>query len=353
LAMADSLVLRLNSLLSSFAGREDVSELKLQLVCPEIGLDYIWQDSASATRHLVASSTKLIAASIIQQLVEEQKLELTDVLTKHLPASEVANLNRFGGEDQSAKITVFDVLAQRSGIADYYQLKRLPKKGDVSAISASDPGWSYQEALDLAKSLPAKFPPGAAKAHYSATNYQIVGSLIEQLTGSSFADAVKSRITLPLGMSETTVLTRSNLEEFDKASKVLLGNVHYLGARRIASLGAEGAIISSTKDMTRFIRAFFEDQVVSQSSRELMMSNWLPIFTGVKYGQGIMALGLPKLLTGSSSASSYFGHAGATGHLMFFEPKAKLSIVGTINQLKPSRAPYRLMISALRLINSA
>jgi hypothetical protein len=37
---------------------------------------------------------------------------------------------------------------------------------------------------------------------------------------------------------------------------------------------------------------------------------------------------------------------------MFYDPIEKLTIVGTINQLRPSTIPFRIMASVLRVINS-
>ena len=351
--LAGDLSLKLDSLIMRYAKSPTVSELKIQVANLDAGLDYSWQSPGSKATHLIASGTKMFAATVVQQLADEGKLAISDPISTHLPSSDFANLNIQDGVDCSNQITIRDLLSHTSGIADYYQLKRLPKKGDLSQLSAQDPGWSFEEAIDLARQLPPRFPPNSGKAHYSFTNYQLVGRLIEAITKQSLFDAFKTRIFDPLNLSSTSLITKENLEPFYNASQVLIGSQKYQGAKRIASLGAEGSIVSSTQDTTKFLQHFFTRDLISATGRDNLLSNWLPIFPGIRYAAGVMSLGLPRLATRAKHKSRYLGHSGATGHFMFYDPMDKLSIVGTINQLKPSTTAYRLITSVLRAINSA
>jgi D-alanyl-D-alanine carboxypeptidase len=145
----------------------------------------------------------MFAATVLHQLVEEQKLSLYDSIADHLPAKDYENLNVHDGVDCSDQITVRDLLAHTSGIADYYQLKRLPKNSDLAQFSAEDPGWSFEEALDIARRLPPKFPPHSGKAHYSFTNYQLVGRIIEVVTNQPLSEVFRTRIFEPLSLNQT------------------------------------------------------------------------------------------------------------------------------------------------------
>ena len=349
---AGDLSLKLDSLMLRYAKNPEVSELKVQVTNQDAGFNYSWQSPGSKSTHLIASGTKMFAATVMQQLADEGKLATSDVLSRHLPSSDFANLNVQDGVDSSYQITIRDLLSHTSGIADYYQLKRLPKKGDLSQLSEQDPGWSFEEAMDLARQLPPRFPPNSGKAHYSFTNYQLVGRLIESVTKQSLGDAFKTRIFDPLNLSSTSLITKANLEPFYNASQVLIGSQKYQGANRIASLGAEGSIVSSTQDTTKFLQSFFTGELISATGRDNLLPNWLPIFPGIRYAAGVMSLGLPRLATRAKHKSRYLGHSGATGHFMFYDPIDRLTIVGTINQLKPSTTSYRIMASVLRAINS-
>jgi D-alanyl-D-alanine carboxypeptidase len=350
--MSKTVTRKLDSLADNYRGKSEVSELKILLVDSKTGFRYQFNDSGTKSQHLIASSTKMMVASVLQQLVDEGRLDFSEPIAKYLPRFDFEKLNVFEGRDFSHEIRVRDIVAQSSGIADYYQLKRLPQKGDLESASKNDPGWSFEEAIELARSLPAKFPPNSQKANYSATNYQLVGRLIEQITGSSLDKELQKRIFEPLGMKHSELLTMNNLESFDQASQVLIGKQKYLGARRIASVRAEGAVISTLEDCSKFLQGFFSGELLNSASRENLMNSWLRIFPAIRYGSGVMTLNLPRIATRSPHSVGLVGHSGATGHLMFYDPVQSIHLILTINQLRPSLLPYRLLSSTLRILNS-
>jgi D-alanyl-D-alanine carboxypeptidase len=199
--------------------------------------------------------------------------------------------------------------------------------------------------------MDAPFAPTSYRAHYSGTNYQLVGRLIEVVKGVSFAECVRDMIVQPLGLSDTEVLTRESDTLFASASPLFLGNQGYRGVQRMASLGAEGAIVSSVTDMLAFLRAWAAGKIVSAPLRAEMMMRFNPVFPGIGYGAGIMELTLPQNATVSGPRALY-GHAGVTGHVMFHDPHIDAMIVLTTNQLTPSRVPYKALAQIIGVLDS-
>ncbi|MBX9717464.1 MAG: beta-lactamase family protein, partial [Microbacteriaceae bacterium] len=245
-------------------------------------------------------------------------------------------------------ITVRDVLAHTSGIPNYYAAKALDPASDIAAVTAADPGWSYHEALELARGMAAPFAPNSGRAQYSFTNYQLVGRLIETVYGCSLSDALDRELLAPLALSDTALLTPRTRPLFDAASLLLHGTQSYRGARRLASLGAEGALVSTTADTMRFLRALVDGELLDPATLDLALRDRLPLFPRVTYGVGLMGLSLPRLLSGLPKPGILIGHAGMTGHVMFAEPVGGLAVVGTINQLAAPRLSFRLLAGALR-----
>lgn len=339
---------RLTALCERAARRPEVSELALRLADRAGTLDFGWAEPGARPTHCIASSTKLFAATLVLRRVAVGDLTLEQPLVSILPRDDLTGLNRVGGVDRVDEFTVRDVLAHTSGIPNYYARKALNPQGDVAAETEADPGWTYGETLELARGMNAAFAPHSAKVEYSFTNYQLVGRLIETIYGCSLAAALETELIAPLGLRDTALLTPDTLELFDAASPLLLGQQSYRGARRLASLGAEGALVSSTADTMRFLRAVMEGEILDGGMLELALRDRLSIFPRVGYGVGIMALALPRLLTRLPRPGVLFGHAGMTGHVMFADPVSGLSVVGTINQLAAPRLSFRLLIGALR-----
>lgn len=339
---------RLDRLCSTLSRDPRVSELQLRVADRAGTIDYSWAAPGSSPTHAIASSTKTFAAVLVLRKVAAGELALGQPLASILPRDDLIGLNRFGDVDRADELTVRDVLAHTSGIPNYYAKKPLDPKSDIAAVTSADPGWSYADTLEIARGMTATFAPHSGRAEYSFTNYQLVGRLIETVYGCSLADALDRELLTPLGLSDTALMTRDSTELFDAASPLLYGPQSYRGARRLASLGAEGALVSTTADTMRFLRAVFEGEVLDPVTLALALSDRLPLFPRVTYGVGIMALGLPRLLTRLPKPGLLLGHAGMTGHVMFAEPQSGLYAVGTINQLAAPRLSFRLLIGALR-----
>lgn len=343
---------RLDRLAERVSRDPRVSELQLRIADRDETLDYSWAAPGSRATHAIASSTKTFAAVLVLRRVAAGDLALEQPLVSILPRDDLVGLNRFGGVDHGDEITVRDVLAHTSGIPNYYAAKALDPESDIAAVTAADPGWSYHDALELARGMSAPFAPHSGRAQYSFTNYQLVGRLIDTLYGCSLAAALDRELLAPLALRDTALLTPQRLDLFDTASPLLHGRQQYRGARRLASLGAEGALVSTTADTMRFLRAVFEGEALDPAMLERALGDRLPLFPRVSYGVGLMALSLPRLMTRLPKPGLLCGHAGMTGHVMFAEPQSGLYVVGTINQLAAPRLSFRLLIGALRAVRS-
>ncbi|MDO9589904.1 MAG: serine hydrolase domain-containing protein [Microcella sp.] len=339
---------RLDRLAEKLSRGSRVSELQLRVADRAGTLDHNWAAPGSRATHAIASSTKTFAAVLVLRKVAAGDVTLEQPLASVLPRDDLVGLNRFGDVDRADEITVRDVLAHTSGVPNYYATKALDPKSDIATVTGADPGWSYADTLEIARGMTAPFAPHSGRAEYSFTNYQLVGRLIETIYGCSLADALDRELLAPLGLSDTALLTPQSLGLFDAASPLLFGPQSYRGARRLASLGAEGALVSTTADTMRFLRSVFEGEALDPATLKLALSDRLPLFPRVSYGVGIMALRLPRVLTRLPKPGLLLGHAGMTGHVMFAEPVSGLYAVGTINQLAEPRLSFRLLLGALR-----
>lgn len=66
-------------------------------------------------------------------------------------------------------------------------------------IAGHDDGRTLPEVLDITRSIQAPFAPGLGKAHYSVTNFELLGAILKLRTGLDFATLVRRDISGPLG----------------------------------------------------------------------------------------------------------------------------------------------------------
>jgi D-alanyl-D-alanine carboxypeptidase len=142
----------------------------------------------------VGSVTKTWTGTVILQLVQEGKLSLSDPVGKFI--TNVPNGNA---------ITIEQLLAMRSGLFNYTADLAFNQTLD----SQPNKVWTTSEMLSIAFSHPVDFAPGAAFG-YSNTNTVLLGLIIEQLTGTSAANAINTRLFSPLGMTNTFLPPQSD-----------------------------------------------------------------------------------------------------------------------------------------------
>lgn len=306
------------------------------------------QNSESLT--LIASVTKVFTATLTLLLAEQKVLSLDDPLSKFLSTEEISGLNTHHGKDHSNSITIENLLRQDSGIPNYYLGKR-PKPGPhLAKRVAEDPGWSFSEALELAKKYPSPFAPGGRKSDYSFTNYQILSEILERATNQPLAGLFETHISAPLNLTSTALLTHANLELFNQSEQILYGKELYLGARRMASLRGEGALVSSTKDLVSFWKKLFEGNLMSRQAYWLITSKTKPIRPFIRYGLGTMQVGLPGALIGRMKPLELIGHFGASSSFAFYLPEFATHIAGTLNQMASPLLAPKFVSSLARIV---
>jgi D-alanyl-D-alanine carboxypeptidase len=211
------------------------------------------------TPSLIASVTKTFTAVVVMQLVEEGKLSLSDRVDTWFPE-----------QPNGDKITVRMLLSHTSGLADYQTLFGMdPEKWTRE--------WVPEDLIAVANQAGPVGEPGSSVAHYSNTNYIVLGRIIEKVTGNSWAHEVESRIIKPLGLKGTTFAREGMWNE-----GVILGYMktpngyqslleHPWYPHTSASTAwAAGEIVSSASDLMTFASALFDGKLVSRETLAVM-----------------------------------------------------------------------------------
>lgn len=144
----------------------------------------------AAARVRIASNTKTFVASVVLQLVAENRVELDAPVARYLPGIVTGT----GGDGN--RVTVRNLLQHNSGIPDY--LSRM----DLDSVEALTQSHSISDLIRLGLDQPAPFSP-CTSFEYSNTNYLLAGQLIERVTGAAVDVEVAQRIIGPLGLRDT------------------------------------------------------------------------------------------------------------------------------------------------------
>jgi CubicO group peptidase (beta-lactamase class C family) len=154
----------------------------------------------------VASMTKPITSVAVMMLEEEGKLLLTDPVSKFIPTFKGQRVAGEGGTTVAARrdITIRDLLSHRSGLS--YGFLNGGAVGDAYRKSGVTDGltttaMTLQEGIDKLAAQPLMAQPGAAW-NYSLSD-DVLGRVVEVVSGMGFDAFLRERIFKPLGMTDT------------------------------------------------------------------------------------------------------------------------------------------------------
>lgn len=290
--------------------------------------------------YFLASVTKLYVTAVMLKLRSQKHLQLEDNISKYLPADITSELHVYKGIDYTQTITIKHLMSNTSGLPNYFSNAVFNE-----FLSGKDQAWSLEKTLTMIKQKKPAFIPGQKrKAQYSDTNYQLLGIIIETVTGKSVNDVFKQLIFDELGLKETYVFEDVNdsrpIPLYYKSKSLHLP--YYM-----ASIASEGGIVTTAKDTMIFLKAFFNEQFFSRQELSELQKNWNLLFLpGIfYYGTGISRQ--PLSLKGLKKG--LLGHWGQSGAFAFHDPEKDLYFTGTVNQVTGHSVAARLMSKIKKL----
>lgn len=308
-----------------------------------------WQGAAgnlqTQTQYFIASTTKIYVTAIIMKLREQGKLSIDDKLSKYLSKDLINDLHIYKNINHSKDLTIRQLLAHTSGLPDYFQGK---KKNENSLLSdllqGEDRAWSFEEVIALSKTMPPAFRPDEnGKALYSDTNFQLLGKIIEVITGDSIAICMQKMLFEPLKLQKTYLYVNPN---DNQPAVMYYKNKPLKIPMAMSSFKADGGIVSTIDESMIFLKAFFSGQLFPKTYLEEMYV-WHNVMFPLEYGVGLMRFKLPRIFSPFKAIPIGLGHSGLSGAFAFYFPEKELFIVGTVNQIDKPSISYRLMVKLL------
>eukprot|EP00440_Ansanella_granifera_P073681 gb/GFBE01079951.1/.p1 GENE.gb/GFBE01079951.1/~~gb/GFBE01079951.1/.p1 ORF type:complete len:412 (+),score=82.09 gb/GFBE01079951.1/:1-1236(+) len=268
-----------------------------EVVCRYTGIrDKGSGEKANATDSFaIGSATKMFTAVAILQLAEQGNLSLSDPVEKFIPRATLDALT--GGNGGGVKVS--NLLGHTSGMGDYLNI---PGKSDAEEIyelakKHAQPAFTLQ-------SLGVESYENVTKASYSNTGYIMLGDIIEKASGTSFEAFVTTNILSPAGMADSSFLTMKSASATGYAEGAWKGPI----AMPPSLAWSAGDIVSTPRDMARFLRSAMKGQLFQKAETLKMWQNdayYHPLEgMGIGYGYGLMHLEGPGM--------DLFGHAGQT-----------------------------------------
>jgi D-alanyl-D-alanine carboxypeptidase len=259
------------------------------------GTRWIGTSGAAVTptaRFRIASITKLLVATVVLELAQDNQLAVTDTLDRFVP--------EFPGAD---RITVEQLLDHTSGVPDYGQIEGFTSR----LLKDRQHRFTTQQVLSLIAQRKRQFPPGTDYA-YSNSDYLLLAEVITTVTHDSWSSQVRRRILDPLKLTDTYIAGAEPASApviagyFDVDNDGTEENIE-TGKPWPAletSEGPAGAIVSTAGDLATFGDALYHGRLLNAASLRAMTAQhpFHPRNSNYGYGTEITQLGYDTTVVG-------------------------------------------------------
>jgi len=328
----------------------------------------------------IYSMTKPVTAVAMMMLYEEDKFQMNDPVSKYLP--ELADLTLFrDGEptEESFNPTIEQLLTHTAGFTSGYRpdtevVDGLYRDADLFA------GADLDEFVGELAKLPLSFEPGT-RYHYSVA-FDVLGAIIEKLSGQSLDVFFRERIFLPLEMHDTFFsvpdekldrLASNHYWDREQSALVLPPPEVARSYTDVTLFSGGGGLVSTAMDymifceMLRSGGSYNNTRILGPKTIQYMTADHLTpevrfngatdfpeshLYKGQSNGLGFGVMMEPELSEVISSAGAY-SWGGAAGTKFWIDPEEDLvAILMTQLMWAPVDTRYQMKIATYQALTT-
>ncbi len=218
----------------------------------------------------LASVSKQFTATAIMMLAEQGKLSVSDPLTRFLPKYPMSGHT----------VTVEQLLNHTSGIFSY--------TSDPEFGTKMRRDLTPQQLCDEFSKIPFDFKPGTRYA-YNNSGYVLLGMIIEQVSGMSYADFIQEHIFKPLGMKQSYYLSTEPIIPKRASGYQPTPDGGYMNAPFLSMTQphAAGSLGSTVNDLVLWDGALRENTLISaETLQQMYTAGTLEDGSRIDYGYG-------------------------------------------------------------------
>ena len=294
-------------------------------------------------RMLGGSTGKVFLSAALMQLVEKNKIQLDDKISKYLGKN-----SWYTKIQNHESITIRNLMQHASGISRYVYNEQF----QIDIHKDADRKWKPVELLSYVFNEKPLFKAGSDFA-YSDTNYIILAMVLEEVTNTSMYNYIEKNIIKPFKLKDVTPQVkrkiRGLIDGYNKKDDPLFpGDVLVNGKYKynVQFEWAGGGFAMTSVDLAKAGKLIYEGKVFDKKL--------LPeFFKGINAKQHGGTWGLGVHIRKSASGTSY-GHSGFfPGYLtnMLYFPENKFSLAFQVNTSNPENISiYRKMFKLIPIL---
>lgn len=300
----------------------------------------------------VASVGKAFTATLIGCLLDDGAIFLNDKITNYLEDELLDGLFVVGGKDYRHEVTIAQLLNHTSGIAGFFDDEAKGIENMQTLIhQQKDKFWTPKELVRYTADYQTPIGVPGEVHHYSDTGYILLGLITENVSGQTFDTMLKERIFNPLGMDDSYLMLYSEPKnEMRPIADVWLSGVNAKDYTSLSIDWAAGGIISTTSDLTKFVRALNNGKIISTDTLEQLYTFDHKYMRGIHYGHGFMEYHFEEFSPTMKSIPNYVGHMGVLGTQMFYDKTTDTVYISSFGSADATSASVKAMIKVISIL---
>jgi CubicO group peptidase (beta-lactamase class C family) len=278
--------------------------------------------TADKTIYDLASLTKVVGTTTaVMILYDEGKIHLDDKVVKYIP--------EFTGGGRE-NVTIRHLLEHRSGLPagrDLWRLAHTPEEARAAVISTE------------------LFAPPGQYYEYSDLGADMLGFVVEAVSGQRLDQFLEARVFAPLGMHDTHFRPDASLRGRIAPTELtpprgypLRGEVHDENAYALGGVAGHAGLFSTASDLSIFAQMLLNGGKYRDT--RLIADSTVQLFT--KRAAGTRALGWDTCAgeygCGRYMGTNAYGHTGFTGTSLWIDPDRQMFVVLLTNRVHAARA---------------
>jgi CubicO group peptidase (beta-lactamase class C family) len=298
----------------------------------------------------LASMTKPITSVAVMMLVEEGKIRLNDPVSRFIPefkslkvAMPVETAAPGRGSEiyvipASREITIQDLLTHTSGMVSGGLGAR-----QASKLAPRNPNDTLADYIPRLAAVPLDFQPGSQWSYSATAGPDILGRVVELVSGTAYDVYLRQRIFDPLGMKDTFFYPAEDRRPrlvtlYQRTAEGLSKSQNQDGFSTRTYFSGGAGLMSTPEDYLQFAQMLANGgelngkRLLSPRTVELMAANHVgDMFNGKvglpAHGMGfgfLMAVVLDSVQTDRQVSTGSFGWGGAYGTLVWVNPREKM-----------------------------
>jgi len=325
--------------------------LQVEVTSDDLAINHQYSSTKLNQKYHSASVGKVAAAVMVMKACEVSLIKLDEPIVRFFEPGFLDQLFVYQGKDYQHEVTMYHLLTHTSGVNDYFEGNLKGRKSFLSSLMEhKDDFFDPRDLIDLTRKHQRALSRPGQKYKYSDTGFLLIGLLLEHIYQMPLHEIYQVHLFNPLQMNDTTLIGYSPDYDAQLMAPLIFKGVDIHTYRVLSFDFSGGGLCTTTQDLTLFLKALFNEKIISSDSLKQMQSFKHVFHLGLYYGLGMIEVRFSKLFFLLKDYPNLQGGLGVSAAHAWIDPVTKDTYVINMGDLKCMGLSFRLLIDLVTYV---